>query len=73
MCFTSEEIVAYLCLNMINFDVDDLSERRSEEVITFFFFDAQCIYNFVYVSFHVIDLGCKITKYKELIKINCVK
>ena len=28
--------VAYLCLNMINFDAVDISERRSEEVISFF-------------------------------------
>ena len=28
--------IAYQCLNMINFDVVDYSERRSEEVITFF-------------------------------------
>ena len=29
-------IIAYLCLNMINFDAVDFSERRSEEVISFF-------------------------------------
>ena len=26
-------IIAYLCLNMINFDAVDFSERRSEEVM----------------------------------------
>ena len=35
MCFM-RRIVAYLCLNMINFDAADFSERRSEEVISFF-------------------------------------
>ena len=30
------KIIAYLCLNMINFDAVDFSERRSEEVISFF-------------------------------------
>ena len=30
------EIIAYLCPNMINFDVVDFSERRSEEVVSFF-------------------------------------
>ena len=29
-------IIAYLCLNMINFDAVDFSERRSEEVIRLF-------------------------------------
>ena len=28
--------MANLCLNMINFDAVDFSERRSEEVISFF-------------------------------------
>ena len=28
--------IAYLCLNMVNFDAVDFSERRSEEVISFF-------------------------------------
>ena len=35
MCFIRRTI-AYLCLNMINFDAVDLSEHRSEEVISFF-------------------------------------
>ena len=35
MCFMRKTI-AYLCLNMINFDAVDFSERRSEEVISFF-------------------------------------
>ena len=34
--------VAYLCLNMINFDEVDFSESRSEEVIISFF-EAQCM------------------------------
>ena len=28
--------IAYLCLTMINFDGVDFSERRSEEVISFY-------------------------------------
>ena len=28
--------IAYLCLTIINFDAGDFSERRSEEVISFF-------------------------------------
>ena len=35
MCFI-RRTVAYVCLNMINFDEVDFSERRSEEVISFF-------------------------------------
>ena len=35
MCFIRRTI-AYLCPNMINFDVVDFSEHRSEEVISFF-------------------------------------
>ena len=35
-------IIAYLCLNMINFDAVDFSERRSEEVISFFW---RSVYN----------------------------
>ena len=35
MCFL-RRTVAYLCLNMINFDAEGFSERRSEEVISFF-------------------------------------
>ena len=34
MCF-KRIIVAYLCPNMINFDAEDFSEHRSEEVICF--------------------------------------
>ena len=35
MCFIRRTL-AYLCLNMINFDAVDFSEHRSEEVIGFF-------------------------------------
>ena len=35
MCFIRRTI-AYLCLNMIDFDAVGFSERRSEEVISFF-------------------------------------
>ena len=35
MCFIRRTI-AYWCLNMLNFDAMDFSERRSEEVISFF-------------------------------------
>ena len=30
-----KETIAYMCLNMINFDAVDCSERRSEEVTSF--------------------------------------
>ena len=35
MCFI-RRTVAYLCLDIINVDAVDFSERRSEEVISFF-------------------------------------
>ena len=38
--FLLRSIKAYLCPNIINFDAVDFSERRPEEVISFF--DAQC-------------------------------
>ena len=41
--------IAYLCLNMINFDAVDFSERRSEEVISFF-------WRSVYVIFIMNDI-----------------
>ena len=34
--FILRSIKAYLCPNMINFDAVDFSERRPEEVISFF-------------------------------------
>ena len=39
MCFSDfllRSIKAYLCPNIINFDSVDFSERRPEEVISFF-------------------------------------
>ena len=32
----TNEFLRYLCPNMINFDAEDFSERRSEEVISSF-------------------------------------
>ena len=49
--FLIRSIKAYLCQNMINLDVVDFSEHRSEEVAHFF--DAQCAlstsFRFVYL------------------------
>ena len=36
LIFLLRSIKAYLCPNMINFDAVDFSERRPEEVISFF-------------------------------------
>ena len=36
LIFLLRSIKAYLCPNMINFDTVDFSERRPEEVISFF-------------------------------------
>ena len=47
MCFIRRTI-AYLCLNLINFEAVDFSERSSEEVIHFF--DAQCIHVLLFAS-----------------------
>ena len=36
LIFLLRNIKAYLCPNMVNFDAVDFSERRPEEVISFF-------------------------------------
>ena len=41
--FILRSIKAYLCPNMIHFDIVDFSERQPEEVISSF--DAQCIFD----------------------------
>ena len=47
MCFIRRTI-AYLCLNMINFDAVDFSEHCSEEVISFFW---RSVYIWVILEF----------------------
>ena len=51
-------IIAYLCLNMSNFDAVDFSERRSEEVISFFWRSVY-IYIYIYSFIHLWEIIVK--------------
>ena len=48
LIFLLRSIKAYLCLNMINFDAVDFSERRPEEMISFF---SRSVYIVYYLEF----------------------
>ena len=63
MCFTKRTI-AYLCLNMINFDVVDFSERRSEEVISFFWRSVYLVLQCT--AMNVIILSNILSEYSQL-------
>ena len=44
--------MAYMCLNIINFHAVDISERRSEEVISFFWCSVYIsLWNFIHNAF----------------------
>ena len=53
LIFLLRSIEAYLCPNIINFDAVDFSERRPEEVISFF-------WRSVYIVIHIVCpfVGC---------------